>query len=282
MDCNRIFLPILSNRHSRDGQSASHAPTCSLSTVSLKMTEDVITITYDINRPVPLEEFVQSLQGLHSLHDGKGVDLCVKEIRRGSYIFEMINQVPDSLAAVMPAMLESTKTMAEFSKNIKTILDFFKTGKKPEERKISRSEAVAAEKLMAPLTLETDSSLKFEDCNIENLNIYNYTDAHAIQNASRQYQSELDRVSGDIKEKVSLQWKNLADKEDAGNKAVIPSVSERTVATRFGSPMIYSKMVQQAAHPFKNLWEVDAHVEWHGEIPKRYTIIDVVEDLGEI
>jgi len=249
------------------------------------MSSEILTLKYDIDKPIPLEEFVASLRSLNSLHSTEGVQLCVKEIRKGSYIFELINQVPDVFNEVMPILVNTSESLGTFAKHVSSILDFFKSGKKPsEDKKITKQEAQAAHDLVAPLTLENKSTLSFENAHVEGdvQIVYNYTEAHAIQNASRKYIEELDRTTRDIKEKVSLQWKNLSDQDNAGNKSVIPDISDRTVVTRFGSEMLHDKMVKQSAHPFKHLWEVNVHVEWHGEIPKRYTILEIIEDLGEV
>jgi hypothetical protein len=246
------------------------------------MNQETLTITYDIDKPIPVEELIASLQGLLIVHSQKDVRLCVKEVRKGSYIFEFINQVPDTFVAVAPIIIEGTKSMVEYTKDIRSILEFFKTGKNKEKKKFTKSDADAAHKLVTPLTVDVDSSLKISDATINgDVHIYNYTDANAIQGAANRFLEE-SNTSGDIRENVSLSWKNLADKESSGNKAVVPDISQRIVMTKFGSSSIYQKMVQQAPHPFKNLWEVNLHVEWHGDIPKKYTIIDVITDLGEI
>lgn len=246
------------------------------------MTTQILTIKYDIDQPVPITDFVASLQSLQSIHGDGELELCVKEIRKGSYIFELVNQVPDALIAVMPTMMEQTENLAKFTKNIKTLLDFFKTGKKEDDTKaITKQEAIAAHDLVAPLTINSDSSVTIENNNGV-VEIYNFTDAHAIQNSSRKYIDDLERTTKDIRQAVSLQWKNLADQDVAGNKAVIPDIHSRTVVTRFGNDTLHDEMVKKCAHPFNHLWEVNVHVEWHGDRPKRYTIIELIEDLGEV
>ena len=92
----------------------------------------------------------------------------------------------------------------------------------------------------------------------------------------------LDKTSSDIRKNVSLQWKNLADKGETGHRAVIPSIHDRIVTTKFGNETLHQEMVMKTAHPLNNLWEVTVHVEWHNNKPKRYTILSVQEDLGAI
>lgn len=193
-----------------------------------------------------------------------------------------MNQIPDALIAVMPTLIEQTDNLTKFASNVAKLLNFFKSGEKEQDSKPpTRQEAIAAHDIVLPLTVDNHSSLEIHGVN-GTVNIYNYTEANAIQNSARRYIGELDRTTGDIKQNVSLQWKTLSDKDGAGNKSIIPEIHSRTVATRFATEAIHQAMVRKVEYPFEHLWEVNVHVDWHGEIPKRYTIVEVVEDLGEV
>ena len=113
------------------------------------MSSEILTLKYDIDKPIPLEEFVASLRSLNSLHSTEGVQLCVKEIRKGSYIFELINQVPDVFNEVMPILVNTSESLGTFAKHVSSILDFFKSGKKPSE-----------DKKITKLITKTESNLK--------------------------------------------------------------------------------------------------------------------------
>lgn len=155
-------------------------------------------------------------------------------------------------------------------------------GSREENEKLpTRQEAKAAYDVVLPLTVDSRSTLEIGNVNGD-VHIYNYTEANAIQNSARRYVEELDRTTGDIQQNVSLQWKALTDSDGAGNKAIIPEIHARTVVTRFATESIHKAMVRKVEFPFDHLWEVNVHVEWHGDMPKRYTIVEVVEDLGEI
>lgn len=245
------------------------------------MHQQILTIKYNIERPVPLADFVKSLGSLEKLQCEGDLQLCIKEIRKGSYIFDLVSQIPNALAAVMPTVMEQTKNLSDFATNLTNILNFFKSGERDKEDHLpTRPEAIAAYDVVLPLTVDSRSNLEINNVNGD-VHVYNYTEANAIQNSARRYIEDLDRTTGDIKQKVSLQWKTLSDNWEAGNKAVIPDIHSRTVVTKFATESIHQSMVRKVEFPFEHLWEVNVHVEWHGDIPKRYVIVDVVEDLGE-
>lgn len=149
------------------------------------MNQQILTIKYDIDKPVPLADFVASLDSLQKLHGDGHLQLCVKEIRKGSYIFELMNQIPDSLVAVMPTVMEQTENLTKFASNVAKLLNFFKSGEKePDEKPPTRQEAVAAHDVVLPLTVDNHSKLEIHGVN-GTVNIYNYTEANAIQNSAR-------------------------------------------------------------------------------------------------
>ncbi|MGL4398525.1 MAG: hypothetical protein ACRCXD_01540 [Luteolibacter sp.] len=74
-----------------------------------EVNQQILTIKYNIDKLVPLKDFVASLDSLERLHGQGELQLCVKEIRKGSYIFDLINQIPDAVVVVMPTIVEQDR-----------------------------------------------------------------------------------------------------------------------------------------------------------------------------
>ena len=238
------------------------------------MNDDKLIITYDTGNPIPLTEIMQSFEGFNELYKEKNTQLSIKEVRKGSQIFDIVATTIQDFPEMMPYLVSTASTIVNYYNEINTILEFFKSKKNKGKREFTASEAKSAQKIITPLGGDTNAKLILENPVFNgNVTIYNYSDAKTIKEESQKFIEE--------KSLTHLYWSNLARKEEVGNKSIVPDVFDKSVPTRFGSTAIYQKMVQTPPHPFKHKWRVDLHVEINESKPLKYIISNVVEDLGE-
>lgn len=251
-----------------------------------------LQIHIDNTLPIQLSDLNNALSALNSQytsyvkrHREKNISsttrLYVKEVRKGSAIFELVDMLP-AVAVVIPFM-ENANTIIGFAEYCRDALGYF-LGKKQNRPNLTVDDCRDMSNLVSPIIADHGAKMGIGTVINGDVNVYvntNNTEANAIQNAVR---AEIKKLSAteqtDIYEKAIMTWaqasSNIAN--DTKNKGVIDTIyPDKALKILFKDEETKRQMLYGSENPFTYAYEVDVIVETSQNKPVAYRIIKLHE-----
>jgi hypothetical protein len=243
-----------------------------------------ITYHLEFKNPVLVTDFCDSLTSLSDEYsrikalgeqpDVDAYDLYVEKITEGSIIATLQEYAPYVIA-----IAEGVNCSSDLLSNLKQTIDWLrdKVGPKPDFEPEQLANAV---KFVAPLTRDVTSSIVLSGNTFNGpvtINL-NSTEGSEVKKNAESELHEMGRAKLEIKESVILRWYQARNdpKSKSGDRAIIDSVSPKSVSTVFIGDGLKSKMIGSKENPFQLSYLVNVAVETIGGRPTKYQIIDVL------
>lgn len=252
--------------------------------------DDPGKIVFEIKNRYPVELFdlTQSLYSFAKEYEGyasaefEGADktakLYVKEIRTGSIITELV-----PIAAGLLPFLSDTNTVIGFAKHLKLAVDWLRNPAKETKPTINKTTLTNINSIVDPVAKDSASQLNIHTEIVNNAPIYitiNSSEANAMQN---QVRKELDLIREPIvgrhKNVVLYWWQTRNDTSQAGDRAIIESISPRPVKVIFESEEAKSNILKLDENLFKHAFLVDVDVETIENRAALYKVVKVHEEI---
>ena len=243
-------------------------------------------------RPVEVSDFALSMEAFadefrrHVAAEDPDVadevKLYIKAVQSGSIIADLIQMAPDA----MP-FLGDANTMVKFSDNLGKVIKWLKTGGQSNvDQTVSNKTLENVSQVIEPTAKDPGAEMNLTNVNIGGdlvVNI-NSTEANAVQNTiNRIIKERKDKSSGYVDEAILYWYQTRNDlKSDYGDRAIIESISEKDVKTRFGNDDLKKRMIRGDQNPYRCAYLVDVHVETAKGKPVLYTVTNFHDNLGEI
>ena len=200
------------------------------------MNEEKITFTIETNEPIPVEILCRSLQALESEYSAvtqKASRLLVKEIRKGSFEFDLIAIVGIS---VLP-FVTNVNSLFEFFENFKKTIGSL-SGAEPieTERQYSISELKNIRELLQPVILSSspDGSIKVVSAGQSDLLVAKEEARQIVGNIAKVEVRRLETPDFFIQEirhsKVLFFWYQTRfddDQINTGNQGLVESIDSK-------------------------------------------------------
>lgn len=246
--------------------------------------EDVLLqIKIDNKKPVELISITSSLLSLNNqyisyvkYHASENIKsearLYVKEIKKGSMIFELV----DIAIGVLPFM-ETTNTIIGFANYCCDMLGYF-LGKSDRDN-VSINDSKDYSNFVNPIIADNNAVIHIGTVINGNYNLMlgiTNTEANAIQNTARleiEKLSAIDRVN--LYKQVLMTWEQASSdiKNNTKNKGVIDSIfPNKAFKVLFENEDIKSAMLYGDNNPLTCVYEVDVRVETSQNKPVAYRI----------
>lgn len=239
--------------------------------------------------PVELLDLTQSLYSFAKEYEGyahaefegadrSGTKLFVKEIRAGSIITELV-----PIAAGMLPLLSEANTVIGFAKHLKLAIDWLRNPNRETKPVISRNTLTNVSSIVDPVAKDSASQINIHT-EIENYApVYitvNSQEANALQNNVR---TELDLLRAPIvgrhKKVLMYWWQTRNDTSQAGDRAIIESISTKPVKVIFESEKIKLDILKLDDNLFKHAFIVDVDVETVENRAALYKVVRVHEEI---
>lgn len=254
--------------------------------------EVVLQIKIENKESVELVDLTRSLMAL-SNQFGKYVEkyadckenreakLFVKEIRKGSLIFELIE-----LASVgMIPFMENTNTIIGFASILKQTFEYFlnKNGESPE---MSVSDFKDLSTFVNPIAKDNGSNVTINTIVHGDVHLNVQLDsikANAFQNiAKREIELLKEPEDDSIKTKEVFVWFQARndDKTNVGNKGIIEGLCNKPLNVIFDNDKIRKSMIASNINPFKTAFVVDVKIQKVQDKPVAYKILRLHENFS--
>lgn len=253
-----------------------------------QMAEAKLTIEIQNNKPIELTSIIDMFSGLGNSYNKFVVEtegfeltqqtrLYVKEVRKGSQIYELVDLVP----AIIP-FVENTNAVFEFTKHLKSAYDYF-TGKSDIRPKLDSTDIKNMAKIVEPTIKDNGSALNFSATYQEN-HIHYHLDSietNAAQNRMKLELASLKEPDHSLKEKVVFYWYVAKDNmiSQTGDRGIIESIYHKDLKVIFDNPLIKEQMLKITENPFQQAYIVDVKVETIEERPVLYKITQIHESF---
>lgn len=251
-----------------------------------------LQIHIDNTIPIKLSDLNNALSALNNQyaayvkpHSDKNICgttcLYIKEVRKGSAIFELIDISP-VVAGVIPFM-ENANTIIGFAEHCRDALAYF-LGKGKYRPDMTADDCRNMSNLVNPIIADHGAKMDIGTVINGDLNVYvstNSTEANAIQNAVR---TEIKKLSAteqtDIHERVVMTWaqasSNIAN--NTKNKGVIDAIyPDKALKVLFTDEETKRQMLYGSENPFKYAYEIDVIVETSQGKPVAYRVVKLHE-----
>lgn len=250
-----------------------------------------IRLQVHVNNTIPMElsDLTSSLAALNNQYvayirrhrDGNisgAAKLYVKEVRKGSAIFELT----DILPAALPFM-ENANTIIGFAGYIRDAVQFL-LGINRVRPDLNVNDCRNISDLFNPITADNGGSMNVETVINGDVTLYintNSTEANAIQNAARREIKRLSAIEQTlIHERVIMTWlqPNSDINNNTKNKGVIDSVLPgKALKILFEDEVIKRDMLYGSENPLITAYIVDVRVETSQDKPVAYRIVKLHE-----
>jgi hypothetical protein len=251
-----------------------------------------IRLQVRVNNTMPMElsDLTSSLTALNNQYvayirrhrDGNiggEAKLYVKEVRKGSAIFELTDILP---AAVLPFM-ENANTIIGFAGYIRDAVQFL-LGINKVKPDLNVNDCRNISDLFNPITADNGGSINVGTVINGDVTLYintNSTEANAIQNAARREIKRLSAIEQTlIHERVIMTWlqTNSDINNNTKNKGVIDSVLPgKALKILFEDEVIKRDMLYGNENPLITAYVVDVKVETSQDKPVAYRIVKLHE-----
>lgn len=247
------------------------------------ISNDKLTFMIDTTDPIEVNDLIKSLKNISNEYGEfskvKDVEVKISEVRKGSYIFDMI------LATAVPILpiIENTHTTIEFVKRIYELKEIFLNTKiEDNDNKPSIGEA----NLMN--SISNHSQNVYTNCTI---NIYdnsqsekvtlNENESKMISNNTSNYikylkQTEKEEKETIIKDRVIKFVQRRFDNKDKGNKSVCEYISKKEITTVFENDNIRNIILDEAN---EFLFVVDLEIQYSDSQPILYKVLKINDKL---
>lgn len=236
--------------------------------------EAKLVIRLDNKAPVELKDLARSFNAIAEQYaryvsretepiPNRAAKLCVKEIKQGSIIAELIDY---AVQTAIPLMSDGV-TIVGFAEYIQRGINYL-LGKstKEDSPELSSVDLKDFAQIVKPVAKDAASQMNLSSVVNGNVTLtvnINYPEANAIQNVAKEKRRELlapDDDDGTVTE-VLFYW--VQAREDGkldGNKAIIEDISETPLNVTWASEELKNQMLK-AAHPFNTIFVVDVQVQ---------------------
>jgi hypothetical protein len=195
--------------------------------------------------------------------------------------------------------------LTDFTRRTKAVLDYF-TGKQPEKPPLTKQDCSDFRAFLGVLSHRVNSSLRYKHARYkrtiedrdrrEEVVAEFVLDKPEIDRADNNMAQEIERLTAleDPKfhthKDMLLYWHQTnvekgKAKGHTADRAIIKAISPKPLRVYFpkGAETLKHKMTDLPGNPFKKGFVVDVHVQYVGDMPALYTILDVhdVIDLDE-
>ncbi len=246
-------------------------------------------VHYEYEKLVSLTDLSTSLSGLSKAYAEyckatpgvKNTDIVVTEVRKGSFIFDLLTCVPKAISGVLP-MIEQTNEVASFINHLASLKNWLlHGGEKPES--VSKQELEAISKTLDPVAKDTGAKLTIGQINAESV-VINCPDANIMQNQIRSKIKELEETDETTKnfDFVVMSFKMVDGEMQGKDKAYIDSIAkDKAVVVSYATEQIKQEILSLPI--FKKLFLVDVRVKFLKGSPKFYHILRLlsVEDKDD-
>ena len=248
------------------------------------ITDDKLTFKIDTEEPIEINDLIKSLKSISNEYGKfskiKDVEVKVSEVRKGSFIFDMILFTKVSLLPI----LENTHTTIEFVKKVIELKDYFlnKNTDSIEEFQPTIGEA----KMMNAIS--NHSQNVYSNCTI---NIYdnnqieevkfNEVESKQISKNTMEYisylkENEKDEKETVLKDRVIKLVQRRFDDNSKGNKAICEHISKKEITTVFENDDIRKSILDEAND---YLFVVDMEIQYSNSQPILYKVLQINDKI---
>lgn len=252
------------------------------------MAEAVLSITFDPKRPMELADLAASFGALskeyklwldenEAGHVANDVTLCVKELRTGSIVADIVALSPLALP-----FMENTKTVIEFGKYLKVAYDALLARRADAHLPRHTYENLSC--FVEPVAKDNGSQVNVSTVINGNVSLHLHlgsVEANAVQNAARHEMASAKTSVTGLHEQVVLylyQARNDA-KSSAGDRAVIESIHPGPVKLVFNEDGQKAAILAASDNPFQHAYLVDVMVETIGGRPVLYKVVQLRDTM---
>lgn len=227
-------------------------------------------------------QFERFMHSSHAVGKDSKAELLIKEVRSGSVIVELV-----SLAIPCVPLIWGDGGISEWLKVLDSTLKWLdgKSSKPPQD--LDKKDYQNIDKMIAVTSKDKGSSISFVATEggiiINNINISS-DQAKNIQKNARNKIEELEKTSENIVRKEVMTWYQTRFKgpSNAGNKAIIDSVTDKPLNVIFENDDIKEKMLSgdtRFSTPWQDLaYVVDAKIQMIRGKPKAYKILEYYQE----
>lgn len=257
----------------------------------------ILQVKIENTQPVDLLDLTGSLSAMASEYkrhlDRIGVELqdqqvklLVKEVRSGSIEIDLIDSINYAVLCGGVLCAGNVNTLIDFAKNMKQMFDWL-SGKSKTMPETANDKAALrnCSAIVEPIANDSGSQLNivpvingtvYGDVNINMLSL----DANAVQNrSSKQLQLLKEPVNGFVSQ-VLLRWNQTRnDTSNAGDRAIIESISKRPVKTIFDNNSVKMTMLKMDDNFFRKAFIVDVSVDTIEDVPRLYKIMKIHDNI---
>lgn len=245
-----------------------------------------ISIEIKNTEPIELIDLTESLTGFAdeyrrriAISDPSAppeeIKLYVKEMRNGSIIADLI-----AIAPLMLPFVADANHVIQFCQYLSKAYEYL-TGRSKEKPEMEKADYLNLNRIVEPIAKDSGSQINIGTLNVAAPVTFNLTSlqANAAQNsAKREIELLKEPVTG-VKERVLLYWYQARNDptSQAGDKAIIESISSGAVKTIFANDSIKAKMLFDTDNPFTHAYVVDVAVETIKGRAALYRVLNVHE-----
>jgi hypothetical protein len=238
----------------------------------LPLEATVLTVEIHNKRPLELIDLTKSLLAVGeeyrrfvTMHpeaaDASEVKLCVKEVRSGSAIFDLI---PVVAAGVLPFVHE-TNSIVSFGRFLSAAYSYL-TGKSETKPDLQKADLTNLNITIEPVAKDNGAQINF--ITVVNNTIHHDTsinshEANEAQNVISRELAQLKEPETNSHKKAVLYWYQARDdaRSKAGDRGIIESISPSPVKIEFDGEQIKDAMLHGLENPFRTAYIVDVDIE---------------------
>lgn len=238
-----------------------------------KQIPNILLVHIEHSKPIEINEFTQSLNAIGNLFSSFAQEQGEsKEMSQANLYVEKIESgcidifLCETVSAGIIPFVENMNIILEFSSYLKTIIEYFTLGK-GKEPKLKLNEAKNFKDLFTITANDNKGEMSIgaiavgnKGCVYQNCT-FNFPGSNSAQN---QLDKEIERIKsiqpiGDMyKRRLMTIYQMRGDMNvDAGNKAVIESISPRKVSVVFSSDDLKEAILHSDDNPTKKAYWVD-------------------------
>jgi hypothetical protein len=253
--------------------------------------ETLLSIEIKNTQPVELDDLTAALSGIaeeykrHVLFgeqpsEFREVKLFVKEMRGGSIIADLVTYGP----LVFPFIVQANE-IVEFTKHLKRCYDYLLARNQEKPANLEKADLVNLSKIVEPIAKDNGAQINIATAHFHSpvqITI-NSLEANAAQNRIKREIELLQEPVTGVHEKVLLYWYQARNdpKSQAGDRAIIESISRSSVKAVFANESVKARMLLADDNPFTHAYVTDVAVETVKDRPALYRILNVHEKLDK-